>query len=329
MPWCLIARQRSLCSNVSCVCLCWGKEEGITGYGKKPCFSPGSHTSWPKLNGNGRYITNLLWDLDQRLLEWAPAFTLKYEANLGFSDCWVLNFWKYSMAVFPTPSGPKRRQSPPSSTSNSATRSSRSSLRTRRPSSPVPSPAPSWEAAGPGWTSRQPLKRGTVPTEGRPMRDWLTVKPITWLVHPLILLLLLPLPVVAEERPVMPCGALSMAFPPWRKAAATLLSRQVAPQAARIWTNRRAAASLWAVVRAVRLSVRDSVTYRWTRCRIWACCCAKMPRRRRVSGRAPSRTSTTRRHACSPSSRPPFSSSSARLPYRWAHLAQCSRVKIV
>ncbi len=42
-------RAAVLCSSARCVCLCRGKEEGITGYGKKPCFSPGSHTSCPKL----------------------------------------------------------------------------------------------------------------------------------------------------------------------------------------------------------------------------------------------------------------------------------------
>jgi hypothetical protein len=42
-------RAAVLCSSDKCLCLCKGKEEGITGYGKKPCFSPGSHTSCPKL----------------------------------------------------------------------------------------------------------------------------------------------------------------------------------------------------------------------------------------------------------------------------------------
>ncbi len=39
-----------LCPSECSVCLCIGKEEGIAGYGRKPCFSPESHTS-----GSRRY----------------------------------------------------------------------------------------------------------------------------------------------------------------------------------------------------------------------------------------------------------------------------------
>jgi len=49
-----------LCPNESGVCLCIGKEEGIAGYGRQPCFSPESHTSSPRRFDTYCYIMMLL-----------------------------------------------------------------------------------------------------------------------------------------------------------------------------------------------------------------------------------------------------------------------------
>jgi hypothetical protein len=49
LPWCLIAGQRSCALVLDAYAYAEGRRRGLPGMAKKPCFSPGSHTSCPKL----------------------------------------------------------------------------------------------------------------------------------------------------------------------------------------------------------------------------------------------------------------------------------------
>jgi hypothetical protein len=49
LPWCLIAGQRSCALVLDAFASAEGRRRGLPGMAEKPCFSPGSHTSCPKL----------------------------------------------------------------------------------------------------------------------------------------------------------------------------------------------------------------------------------------------------------------------------------------
>ncbi len=49
LPWCLITGQRSCALVLNAFAYAKGWRRGLPGMAKKPCFSPGSHTSCPKL----------------------------------------------------------------------------------------------------------------------------------------------------------------------------------------------------------------------------------------------------------------------------------------